>query len=141
MACREKTEWKFDTKAKRIFINESLTPEKRKLLYNTKQAVNKKLYDIHGIIYVWTHRGDIYVRKNAAGAPKVKLNSDLDLQHLLQGRISLDTGNSRTAPNLIRWKYVKAPWSLRNYPRSQTPHTLSDTHAHRLSFQVDTVES
>ena len=112
-SCREITQWAFDSRAGKIYINESLTPEKRKLLYDTKQAVNKQLYESHGVIYVWTHRGDVYVRKNTDGAPKVKINSQLELQHLIQGRISLDIiSNDRSNPNLIRWKYVKDPWSL-----------------------------
>ena len=138
--CREITEWAFDSRAGKIFINESLTPEKRKLLYDTKQAVNKQLYETHGIIYVWTHRGDVYVRKNTNGAPKIRVDSQLELQRLVQGRISLDVAsNTRSVPNLIRWKYVKNPWSLGNDFRSHPIHT--PTNAHRLSFQVEPNES
>ena len=148
-ACKEITEWGFDRSANKIYINESLTPEKRKLLYDTKQAVNKELYETHGIIYVWTHRGDVYVRKNGTGSPKIRVNSQLELQHLLQGRISLDTeSNAPSVPNLIHWTYVKDPWSLRINTRSRPPqnrphlhpaNTSTDTHTRQLSFEVEHV--
>ena len=131
--CKEINEWAFDSRATRIFINESLTPEKRKLLYDTKQAVNKPVFDPHGVIYVWTHRGDVYVRKNSQGAPKIKIDSQLELQHLIQGRISLDVSSDRSHPNLIRWKYVKDPWSLGKNVRARSYDYVS-TQAPMLSF-------
>ena len=106
--CREISEWAFDKRAGKIYINESLTPEKRKLLYDTKQAVNKHLYENHGVIYVWTHRGDVYVRKSVDGAPKIRVNSQLELDLIIQGRISLDVASTAPSlPNSISWKYVK----------------------------------
>ena len=146
-ACKEIREWGFDSRAEKIYINECLTPEKKKLLYDTKQAVNKPNFKRHGIIYVWTHRGDVYVRKNGTGCPKIRLNSQLELQHLVQGRTSLDTAsNARSVPHLIRWNYVKDPWSLknvsrphfsRNHLRSNSNHTSVETHDQSISFEVD----
>ena len=110
-ACKEITEWAFNDKARKIYINEALTPEKRKLLYDTKQEV-KKLASTHGIVYVWTYRGDVYIRKNSDGAPKIRVNSDLELQNIMNGRTSLDVAREFSpALNMIRWKYVKSPWA------------------------------
>ena len=119
-ACKEISQWAFDKKASKIFINESLTPEKRKLLYETKQSVNKHLTTKHGIIYVWTYRGDVYIRKNADGAPKIRVNSELDLYNIVNGFTSLDVqSDTPLAPNMIRWRHVKNPWGSANSRRPQ----------------------
>ena len=120
--CKAIDEWAFNPRAKKIYINESLTPEKRRLLYDTKQAANHKLYDIHGVIYVWTHRGDVYMRKNAQGAPKVKVDSQLELRNIVEGHTSLDKEKeSGSALNLIQWRYVKNPWSLKHITEIAAP--------------------
>ena len=114
-ACKEISQWAFNDKANKIYINECLTPEKRKLLYETKQAVKNHLAPTHGIVYVWTHHGDIYMRKSADGAPRIRVNSSIDLQNILDGNTSLDVANdAQSAPNMIRWKYVKNPWATYN---------------------------
>ena len=112
-ACKEISTWGFDKDASSIYINESLTPEKRRLLYLTKQGVKNKLKAQHGVIYVWTQKGDVYMRKSVIGAPKVRVNSELDLQNIVNGHVSLDVDNSsRSSLNMIRWRYVKDPWAL-----------------------------
>ena len=88
--CKEKRTWNFDPKAGRIFLNEALTPEKRKLLYDTKTSINKHLVQKHGIIYVWTYHGNSYIRKNAKGAPKILIKSNWDLYNVIKGFTSLD---------------------------------------------------
>ena len=87
-----------------------------------------------------THRGDVYVRKNADSAPKIKINSQLDLKHLVQGCISLDiVSNNRFTPNLIHWKYVKDPWSLGNKYRVPTNRPSIDAQAHDSSYVAEPV--
>ena len=87
--------------------------DKRRLLYLTKQGVKNKLKTQHGVIYVWTQKGDVYMRKSVIGAPKVRVNSELDLQKIVNGYVSLDVDNSsRSSLNMIRWRYVKDPWAL-----------------------------
>ena len=55
------------------------------------------------------------MRKSADGAPRVRVNSSIDLQNILDGNTSLDVANdAQSAPNMIRWKYVKNPWATYN---------------------------
>ena len=111
-SCKEIDQWAFNDRAKKIYINEALTPEKRKLVYDTKQAVKKHLTAMHGIVYVWTHRGDVYIRKGVDGAPKIRVNSSLELQNIVSGYTSLDIPSEFSpVPNMVRWKYVKSPWA------------------------------
>ena len=114
--CKEKTDWKMEGISK-VFINESLTPEKRKLLFDTKRAVNDKMFDKHGIIYVWTYKGNIFVRKAAESAPKVMVRSNLDLFNIVKGFTSLD--NATDDENSVNydinkvykhWIKNKSPW-------------------------------
>ena len=107
-ACRVKTSWEFDHHARRIFINEALTPEKRKLLYETKTSINRHLYEKHGIIYVWTHHGNIFIRKNAEGAPKIMIKSNWDLYNVMKGFTSLDVKPQRTS--LPPENHNTTPW-------------------------------
>ena len=114
--CKTKTSWRFDRQAKRIFINEALTPEKRKLLYDTKTSVNQHLYDKHGIIYVWTYHGNVYIRKNAEGAPKIMIKSNWDLYNVIKGFTSLDVKPKYTRlPHEIE---DKTPWwcNMKDFP-------------------------
>ena len=108
-ACKEKTSWAFDRQAKRIFLNEALTPEKRKLMYETKTAINKHLVQKHGIIYVWSYHGNIFIRKNAERAPKIMIRSSCDLYNVIKGFTSLDEG-----PQLVQPQHdennVRPPW-------------------------------
>ena len=136
--CKEINEWAFNKKAKKIFINESLTPEKRRLLYEVKQAANGRLRERHGVIYVWTYRGDIYVRKGVQGAPKIRIDSQLELHNIVQGYTSLDTERvSNSALNMIRWKFVKNPWTLNNTD-SVTRPPRANIQCNELSFMPNT---
>jgi len=62
----------------RLFINEQLTPDKRRLMYQTKLFI-REMDRIHGHIFVWTYKGDIFIRKNVRFAPKRKNTSMKDL--------------------------------------------------------------
>ena len=119
-ACKDKLSWEFNQHAKRIFINEALTPEKRKLLYETKTSINKHLVEKHGIIYVWTYHGNIFIRKNAEGAPKIMIKSNWDLYNVIKGFTSLD----KIQPAVYDHdkNVVKTPWwcdfsNLNEYPQ------------------------
>ena len=129
-ACKEIDQWAFDENAKKIYINEALTPEKRKLLYNTKQVAKNELSAKHGIIYVWTYRGDVYVRKAVDGAPKIRINSEFELKNIVNGHKSLDVAAERSsAPNMINWRYVRSPWANNN---SYINSRYNNTHSHAL---------
>ena len=114
-SCKIKTSWEFDHRAKRIFINEALTPETRKLLYETKTSINKHLYDKHGIIYVWTYHGNIFIRKNADHAPKIMIKSNWDLYNVIKGFTSLD---SPPPPPQETENQDTIPWwcNMKEYP-------------------------
>lgn len=64
---------------RRLFINEQLTPDKRRLMYQTKLFV-REMDQKHGKIFVWTYKGDIFIRKNERFAPKRKVTSLIDLE-------------------------------------------------------------
>jgi hypothetical protein len=72
-----------------LYINESLTPQAKKLLYFTKK-LRKELSDVHGKIWVWTHHGEVYMRKDGYGYEAVRIDSDKDLDKIRDGDISLD---------------------------------------------------
>ena len=76
----------------KIYINESLSPETRKLLYKTKQFT-REIYRVQGKLFVWTFKGDIYIRKDVIGAPKIRVTSELDLKKIVEGKTSLDTSS------------------------------------------------
>ena len=62
-----------------LYINESLTPEKRKLLYETKKFQRSLSRDF-GRIYVWTFKGDIYMRQDIANVSALKISSVSDFR-------------------------------------------------------------
>ena len=74
---------------KKLYINESLTPETRKLFYETRLCA-KQMEKTHGRIYTWTFKGEIYVRKNVENGPKRKISSENYLEKIKNGDISLD---------------------------------------------------
>ena len=74
---------------KKLFINESLTPDARKLFYKTR-AWAKNMEPTHGRIFTWTFKGEIFVRKNIETGPKRKILSEDYLLKLTNGVISLD---------------------------------------------------
>ena len=111
---KEKTDWETEGIDK-VFINESLTPENRKLLYDTKKAVNDKLFEKHGVIYVWTYKGNVFIRKGKDGAPKIKVRSNLDLFNIVKGFTSLDhTPDSEISSDINKiykyWINNRSPW-------------------------------
>ena len=62
----------------KLFINESLTPEKKKILYECKKYAREH-YDRFGKIYVWSFKGDVYVRQSLENAPRFQINYYNDL--------------------------------------------------------------
>ena len=64
----------------KLFINESLTPEKKKILYECKKYVREN-YHRFGKIYVWSFKGDIYVRQNVDNAQRYRINHTDDLDY------------------------------------------------------------
>ena len=53
---------------KKLYINESLTPDARKLFYNTR-ILALELNRIHGKIFTWTFKGEVFIRKKNSRAP------------------------------------------------------------------------
>ena len=53
---------------------------------------------IHGKIFVWTFKGEIFIRKNQQGAPRKKIDCEQDLDNIRNGSISLDR-IVRTSPS------------------------------------------
>ena len=86
---KEKTKWRLYG-TRKLYINESLSPETRKLLYQTKLFSREMRKEK---IHVWTFKGDVYLRKDAVGAPKIKVTSEQDLKQITEGTISLDRSN------------------------------------------------
>ena len=69
------------------------------------------------------------MRKNAQGAPKVKVDSQLELRNIVEGHTSLDKEKeSGSALNLIQWRYVKNPWSLKRNTEIAAPLNRVNTH-------------
>ena len=98
-AIKEKTYWRtFGTQ--KMYINEHLSPETRRLLYKVKLFTKEKSR-AEGRIYVWTFKGDIYLRKDTIGAPKIRITSELDLKKINEGTISLDKTPSAVANNFV----------------------------------------
>ena len=74
---------------KKLYINESLTPDTSKLFYSTR-VFTKEMDRIHGKIFSWTFKGEVYIRKNVVGAPKRKITSLEDLNKIKKGILSID---------------------------------------------------
>ena len=85
---RHKTYWR-QYGIERLYINEQLTPDKQKLLYQTK-VFTREMFRIHGKIFVWSYKGEIYIRKATDYAPKRKINCENDLDNIKRGTLSLD---------------------------------------------------
>ena len=128
---RYKTQWR-NYGIEKLFINEQLTPDKQKLLYQTK-IFTREMFRIHGKIFVWSYKGDIYIRKSAEYSPKIKLNCEQDLNEIKRGTISLDSvtrSRTRNSPFIDRitaggtvpsapapeMTPVTPVYSLQNYP-------------------------
>ena len=61
----------------KLFINENLTQERKRLLWLTKQSARSANY-----LYIWTMNGKIYVRKNS-DSPAIMIQSKNDLSKLI----------------------------------------------------------
>ena len=85
---REKSDWKCYN-IRNLYINEALTPDARKLFYKTRMMM-KEMSKEQSRIYVWTFKGEIFVRKDAQNAPKRKISSENELKRIMKGEISLD---------------------------------------------------
>ena len=57
----------------RLFINESLTPEKKKLLYECKKYTRENFVHF-GKIFIWSFKGDLFARQNVENANKFQIN-------------------------------------------------------------------
>ena len=79
---KEKKHWRLFG-MQQLYINEHLSPETKKLVYKTK-VFSREMERIEGKMFVWTFKGDVYLRKDAAGAPKIKITSELDLKKKLE---------------------------------------------------------
>ena len=110
-AAREKVTWR-SYGIQTLFINESLTPQKKKLLYNTK-VFKREMFRVHGKIYVWTYKGDIYVRKDGEGNPRIRITSDNDLDKLRKGDISMDA-DVNSVDNIIQREEIISDVNLTN---------------------------
>ena len=60
----------------KLFINENLTQERKRLLWLTKQSAKSANY-----LFIWTMNGKIYVRKNS-DSPAIMIQSENDLSKL-----------------------------------------------------------
>ena len=58
-------------------------------MFQTK-IFTREMERIHGKVFVWTYKGDIFIRKNTRFAPKKKIASFNDLQKIRSGEDSLD---------------------------------------------------
>ena len=85
---RDKQTWR-NYGITRLFINEHLTPEKGKLMYETK-VFTREMNRIHGKIFVWSFKGEIFIRKGIEYAPRIKINNANDLDEIRRGSIKLD---------------------------------------------------
>ena len=50
----------------------------------------KEMFRIHGNIFVWTYKGEVFVRKEGANNPRIKINSECDLNEIRKGNIATD---------------------------------------------------
>ena len=58
-------------------------------MYQTK-VFTREMKRLHGKIFVWTFKGEIYIRKNRENAPRVKIDNELDLNKIRKGTLLLD---------------------------------------------------
>lgn len=73
-----------------LFINESLTFEKKKLFRDLKRYTKENNISL----YVWPYHGNIYVREKTNNAPRIQIDSLQDLKDLQSGRRAADTSAS-----------------------------------------------
>ena len=123
---KEKQYWR-SYGIQKLYINEHLTPTKRKLMYLTK-VFTREMERIHGKIFVWTFKGEIFIRKNVENAPRKKIESEQDLDDIKKGTISLDpdvivVSTNERGNNVVNSEIVTVPPmnSINEFP------LLSDT--------------
>ena len=71
------------------------------------------MFRVHGKIYVWTYKGDIYVRKDGEGNPRIRITSDNDLDKLRKGDISMDA-DVNSDDNIIQHEEIISDVNLTN---------------------------
>lgn len=104
----------------KLYINEQLTPDKRKLMYETK-VFTREMYRIHGRISVWTYKGNIFIRKSVPKAPKRKIRSKEDLDDIRKGTLTIDPISSHETTTRIENRVVpNAPAAATTEPFSAT---------------------
>lgn len=76
-----------------LFINESLTFERKKLFRDLKRYAN----DTNMSLYIWPHHGNIFVREKFDNAPRIQIDSLQELKDFKKGR--RDTENANVSSN------------------------------------------
>ena len=51
------------------------------------------MHSVHGKIFTWTFKGEVYIRKNVTGAPKKKIVCEDDLTNIKNGSVCIDPPN------------------------------------------------
>ena len=80
---------------KKLYINESLTPDKRKMMYESKKFAREN-YNDFGKIFVWSFKGDIYVRQKIENAPRYQINNINDIDNFRNKCIHIN--NDKNVP-------------------------------------------
>ena len=62
-----------------------------------------EMYRIEGVIYVWSYKGEIYIRKAGEKNPRIKISCEEDLNKLRKGEISLDAPSDEIQVNSPRY--------------------------------------
>ena len=83
-------------------------------MYQTK-VFSREMFRIHGKIFVWSFKGEIYVRKAMEGAPKRKINCENDLNDIRRGTVSLDPTTHFTRSTITKY-HTNAVASVCNNP-------------------------
>ena len=85
---KDKTEWRcYDIR--KLYINESLTPNARSLLYKTKNKLRELYPNKNKRCFVWTYKGCVFCRKDEENAPRISVDSENTLNDIASGKISL----------------------------------------------------
>ena len=95
---REPKQWKWNPlHIRRLYINESLTPEKKNLLHHTKNYVNALSFPA----YVWSYKGNVYVRKDEHYSPRIEIRDLAHLEILMKNGNLMTDVKAPTPPNSI----------------------------------------
>ena len=102
-------------------------------MYETK-VFTREMKRIHGKIFVWSFKGEIYIRKDSQYAPKRKINCENDLTDIRKGTVSLDPDeqftrnvrNTRFSQNYVRNVNMRPGLSsYTNFTAHPAPHFAS----------------